>query len=463
MEERKRSIWFIIGASIVLSIGIMMVIADDIESKIQSGSTTILWGNSLSNSTIWSNGSYDKILIHGNLNITNNCSAIRYFGDGSFLTGISGGSLPEYWKASLINTTIYGNSSYNKLLIKANTNITGNTIITGNCNATKFYGNGSKISNIGGYYGLNIESLSSAKTLYANVDKIYQHLDPNGNLRIITLATTGVNIGDTFIIRNTDSFGDSPQLQINQGATLLDNIYASSTKSFIWNGANWLGSVEGSGTGTASDQNLCLGTKSKAYTYGTAIGYLALGFNRGVAIGNTAYAYYRNTAIGYNAQSLTLFGANALGYYSKPIRTSETSIMIGNEDDTDQENNIVIIGWAKDTTTATPTEIFCGDISNQRCTIRPNSILAFEITVTGLNSTYTDSCLYKFTGIIKRNATSNTIMVQCNKTINYETTSSWDCNVTADDTNEALKITVTGQLAHTIQWVARLDGVETHF
>jgi len=40
---------------------------------------------------------------------------------------------------------------------------------------------------IGGKYGINIETLTGDKTLVPNIDPIYQYLDPDDANRVITL------------------------------------------------------------------------------------------------------------------------------------------------------------------------------------------------------------------------------------------------------------------------------------
>jgi hypothetical protein len=47
------------------------------------------------------------------------------------------------------------------------------------------------------------------------------------------------------------------------------------------------------------------------------------------------------------------------------------------------------------------------------------------------------------------------------KTIIAETNVAWDATVTADATNGALKVTVTGEAAKTIRWVASVAATQT--
>ena len=47
--------------------------------------------------------------------------------------------------------------------------------------------------------------------------------------------------------------------------------------------------------------------------------------------------------------------------------------------------------------------------------------------------------------------------------VDHEDDVGWACTVTADDANEALIITVTGDGVNITQWAAVMNGVETHF
>lgn len=341
--------------------------------------------------------------------------------------------------------------------------------------------------NQGGLYGINVETLAANKTLTPNTDEIYQYLNPGGADRTITLATAGATAGDVFIIRNNTTAAITNYLEIQQAAVTIDYIFTQTLKQYIYDGTNWVG---GDISGFKStDENIAIGYYTWAYSSGTAIGYMAQGQSSGVGIGKGAEGETNGVGVGVNAkgdQNSIAIGMSsqaknynvalgracicdskkysiAIGNYSRNTRSAELAINICGNTDTDQENNIIIIGWAGDTTDAVAKEILCGGIAAQRCTIRAKSVLAYRITVTAIDSTYASTAMYTFEGIIKRDAANNTTMVLCNKTVLFETVAGWDANVTADDVNEALIITVTGAAATTIQWVARLDGVETHF
>jgi hypothetical protein len=90
--------------------------------------------------------------------------------------------------------------------------------------------------------------------------------------------------------------------------------------------------------------------------------------------------------------------------------------------------------------------------------ILPNdSTYAFTILVVARRTDAdNESAGYEFKGVVDRNGAANTtaIVGTVTKTVLAEDTSAWDCNVTADTTNGGLAVTVTGEAAKTIRWVA---------
>lgn len=340
---------------------------------------------------------------------------------------------------------------------------------------------------VGGLYGINVETLVGDKTLTSGTDEIYQYLNMGGANRIVTLDTGSVSTGDRFVIRMDDARDSTMQLIIKQGATILDYVYAANIKGFIFDGTNWVASVVGTGGASEQRENTALGYYSIARGYGTAIGALANGahsgtaigrnangYNYGAAVGMSSYAQTFSAAIGFSAKAQnysTALGAyaysrnkyysNAIGYYAKTTRYGETAISI--DGSSTQKNNINIIGFRGSTTDDTPSEIFCGGVANQRCTVRASSAMSFNIIVTARDNTANEVAKYSFDGLIKRDGAGNTVLSYLTTNVDYEDDATWDCAVTADDVNEALIITVTGDADNTVQWAARLDGVETHF
>jgi len=351
---------------------------------------------------------------------------------------------------------------------------------------------------LGGNYRINVETLTGDKTLVPGVDPIYQYLDEGGADRIITLDSATATIGDRFIIKHDGTGLDAHVLTIKENGTTIDKIWARVYKEFIFDGTSWIGANtgtvsdvtcgivigknargenagvaiahyadahnEGVAVGTSGlgyDNGVAVGFQAQGHTNGVACGYQALGHTYSVAVGYQADGLNYGTAVGYKADTGDQYYAIALGYLSKCTRYAELAINIDGE--TDQENQMMLAGWAGETANDTPVEINCGGAANQRFTIRPQSALTFKILVAARDDTADHCADYMFEGLIKRDGAGNTVLSTVTKTVKYEGDATWDCNVTADDANEALIITVTGDADNTVQWAARLDGVETHF
>jgi len=354
----------------------------------------------------------------------------------------------------------------------------------------------------GGLYGINVETLADAKTLTVGTDKIYQYLDEGGANRIITLDTASASAGDRFVIRHNGVYTEAFYLQVNQVAIVLDKVYVGGIKEFIFDGTNWVSRGIGSGENDNKKYNISIGPLATAYDNGTAIGQWAVAYGDSVAVGQSANGYTFGVAVGYSADGSTYgvavgYGAQgysygvgigrsadgrsyglaigrsamtnakkysiALGFYSECERTGETSVNI-NGGDSDQENNVVQGRWERTTTDATPVELFCAGQANERFLVRASSVLAFTMLIVARDNVADEVARYSVAdGLIKRDAAGNTTMVACTVVTDYEDDAAWDVAVTADDTNEALIITVTGDGTNATQWAAVMDGVETHF
>ena len=340
---------------------------------------------------------------------------------------------------------------------------------------------------VGGLYGINVETLSADKTLTVDSNKIYQYLDEGGANRIITLATAGASAGDRFVIRHNGSYDDDDSLQIRQSLTVLDSVYAGAIKEFIFDGTNWISGETGAGENDNKTRNISIGLNAEGYfqgiaigstsdghSYGVAIGYNTSSYSSGVAIGDTAKANFYGIAIGRNADGVSYgvalgYGTDtnskrysvALGYESETERYSEIAHCI--DGSSTQDYNMSSAGWAIQTANATPVEMFLGETANQRFTINPESVVSFVIRITARDNVANEVASYKIEGLIKRDGAGNTVLVWSNKTVQYEDDASWDVAVTADDTNEALIITVTGDATNPVRWAGRIDEVETQF
>lgn len=116
----------------------------------------------------------------------------------------------------------------------------------------------------------------------------------------------------------------------------------------------------------------------------------------------------------------------------------------------------------RSTSNATPTELLL-DNSAAVLTIPNDTTWAFEIYIAARRTDANDeSAAYLLQGCIDRNASAATtaLVGSVTKTVIAEDTAAWDVAATADTTNGYLAITVTGEAAKTIRWVASVKVVQ---
>lgn len=114
------------------------------------------------------------------------------------------------------------------------------------------------------------------------------------------------------------------------------------------------------------------------------------------------------------------------------------------------------------TTNATSTTMFLdGTGGTQRLVLENTSAWTFDILLVARNTAAAQAAGYRFVGVIRRTATAaSTAIVASSKTVIAEDNAAWDANITADTTNGALNIAVTGVAATTIDWVAIVSTAE---
>lgn len=143
---------------------------------------------------------------------------------------------------------------------------------------------------IGGKYGINMETLTGAKMLTPNEDYVYQYLNPNDTNRVIMLDTANAKAGDRFVIKNNGDWNDISYLEVKVEDTTYDKIYTGIFKTWIFDGTEWLDAWTGTGYGDISD--------SREMYRGTGIGRNTQDKECGVAIGKNANAVLDAVAIG---------------------------------------------------------------------------------------------------------------------------------------------------------------------
>lgn len=114
------------------------------------------------------------------------------------------------------------------------------------------------------------------------------------------------------------------------------------------------------------------------------------------------------------------------------------------------------------TTNATGTPLFL-DGSSTALVVPNNSVWTFTILVAGRRTDATGGGAgYKFEGVIRKDTSSASINFVGTpaKSVLGETNAAWNCAITADTGSGALVVTVTGEAAKTIRWVATVNTCE---
>ena len=124
------------------------------------------------------------------------------------------------------------------------------------------------------------------------------------------------------------------------------------------------------------------------------------------------------------------------------------------------------------TTDATITELFLDSSHTERAVLPDSRMWKFTVDLAamqtgGTSGTVGDSAFWTITGGIKRDSADNTVLVGTPQGAGVPgandrdvAAAAWSISVVADDTNESLKIAVTGEIDKSVNWVAKISLVE---
>ena len=234
---------------------------------------------------------------------------------------------------------------------------------------------------------------------------------------------------------------------------------ATGDYSFV---AGYRSTASGTGAVAIGQTNAASGSGSLALGYqSTASG------NSGIAIGG-----YNSTASGSSATAMG-YQATASGDYSFCVglgsgttaAASSWSISNGGVTDVRHQGVVGCSGYAqsniytlaRDTADDTPTTL--QPAAAEYLTIRDNKVYAFTVLVAGRNANDGGGCGYEFKGVIEKSSSTTALIGTVTKTVLGETTGGYDCDVTANNTNDCLDITVTGLASKTVRWGATVIAV----
>lgn len=316
-----------------------------------------------------------------------------------------------------------------------------------------------------------IESMSAGGLTY--VTETLTTASPNGTVNSLGLVVTG---GAT----NTD-FSLSPK---GTGAFYLGAVADSGTT-----GGNKRGSravdlqlsrsgatrvASGTGAFAAGVDNISSSSNTVTLGYfntASASEAVAMGYNNNASNSRAFAIGSGNTASGTSAGAFgeantssayasMAFGYSAVSRHAGGLAWSGT--LQGSAGDIQAVENLVYAN----TTNATQTEMFGSWNLGERFTLASDRSLAATITIQAQEAGAEDAAMYVRKVLIRNNG-GTTAIVGSVETIGTDVesagASSWDVSITANDTNDALLIQVTGEASTNIRWIARISGTEIKY
>lgn len=267
---------------------------------------------------------------------------------------------------------------------------------------------------------------------------------PNNTVNHASIQATGgsTNVSISVMPKGTGAF----VLQVPDGTSTGGNARGASAVD--------LGLVRTDATHVASGtESVCLGVSNtasgqRASALGGGSFNVASG-DRSVTVGgqqNTASAL-GSVAIGLQSLSDRYYAfAHACGWFASGQPAQYVRFIVRNK-----------------TTNATATTLFL-DGSSVRLTIPSGRVFMFSAMIVGVKSDGTAVASYLRKGCIK-NVGGTTSLVGSIETIgtDIEDNASTDVAITADNTNDALQINVTGIASETWRWVAVVEGAEVAY
>ena len=157
-----------------------------------------------------------------------------------------------------------------------------------------------------------------------------------------------------------------------------------------------------------------------------------------------------SNTINWNEAWLKDLHVSGTASISGPIAFTTGKIVVSNADNLAIDHTMYVM-YAT-TTDSNPTEMFLNS-SYTRITMVNNSTMMFEADVIGRDSTGAKHTAIRLQGVIDRTANSTILVGAVNQTIIADTGEAWVATATADNVNDTLVITVTGD-SSTIRWTA---------
>jgi hypothetical protein len=202
------------------------------------------------------------------------------------------------------------------------------------------------------------------------------------------------------------------------------------------------------------DNSTASGTNSFAIGSSTATTVNSFAFGSSLCAGDTAFAIGDRCEVASGASSSLATGFTSKTHFESMRAHGGASLSTTRGAAATQEIAIILGGR-----TTTNTEVVLSIRSTIKPVLRAGSVWSGIVHIIGSKSDGTAIANYQRQVTISR-VVNATALVGTVNTIGSDTAAGTSINITADDTNEALSVGVTGVSAETWRWVAVFHGAE---
>lgn len=285
-----------------------------------------------------------------------------------------------------------------------------------------------------GWISLNFAPPSSAN--YSSVV-----LGGENNKVTSQYATVAGGTGNTSSGAYSAVIGGSNNTANAQGAAVFGGASSTASGPFSFVGA-------GNGAQASGQSSAVLGVGTASGTFSCVIG----------SAGSTANATSSSVFGGAYGAVRAIEGNTVFPATNGPISTFTGPT----------QSALLLLGRATTDATATRLTSNTSAAATTNQVILPNnSAYTFQGTCIAARTAAGDTSSWKFEGAIKRgaNAASTVLVAAVTPTVIAQDAgaSTWVLAITADTTNGGIAVTVTGQAATTIRWVAKIETTEVTF
>lgn len=297
----------------------------------------------------------------------------------------------------------------------------------------------------------------------------------NGGTGLATIGTAnqvlGVNSAGTNLEYKSITAGTGISVVQTAGITTINNTGVTSVAL----SAPSIFAVAGSPVTTTGTIALTLATQTAGLVFAAPAGSTGTPTFRALAFTDLGIKLYAENPSSPVAPLVA--GVNAVAIGSGASAQALRSVAIGNNSAAALQGSYAFanggfatVGDAQElkfnmlnvTSSATTAELFLdGVTATIRAAMPNNSLWTFSMLVSARRTDATGGGAgYKFEGVIKKDATaaSTSLVGTPSKAVLGETNVGWDAAISADTTNGSLKVSVTGEAAKTIRWVATVTA-----